>query len=94
MLAFFGGKAKSGQNHPTIFTANLRIVIYYQPTLGVEQSAGDMDRAWGWGQKFIFVETPPKRVFLTTLCHLFTNRESFCQRPIKRKLTKKFVSGV
>jgi hypothetical protein len=71
----------------------LRIVIYYQPTLGVEQSAGDMDRAWGWGQKFIFVETPPKRVVLTTLYHLFTNRESFCQRPIKRKLTKKFVRG-
>lgn len=93
MLALLDGKAKSGQNHPTIFTANLRIVIYYQPTLGVEQSAGDMDRAWGWGQKFIFVETPPKRVVLTTLYHLFTNRESFCQRPIKRKLTKKFVRG-
>ena len=45
MLALLDGKAKSGQNHPTIFTANLRIVIYYQPTLGVEQSAGDMDRA-------------------------------------------------
>ena len=60
----------------------------------MEQSAGDMDRAGGWGQKFIFVETPPKRVFLTTLYPLFTNREGFCQRPFKRKLTKKFVRGV